>query len=42
MVADRIAQMQQKGVSQFVFFTHDRANPATLRLFAETVMPSLR
>jgi alkanesulfonate monooxygenase SsuD/methylene tetrahydromethanopterin reductase-like flavin-dependent oxidoreductase (luciferase family) len=42
MVADRIAHMVERGISQFVFFTHDRADPATLRLFAEEVMPSFR
>ncbi len=42
MVTDRIASMVHKGVTQFVFFTHDRADPATLRLFAEEVMPSFR
>jgi alkanesulfonate monooxygenase SsuD/methylene tetrahydromethanopterin reductase-like flavin-dependent oxidoreductase (luciferase family) len=39
MVSDRIAQLADKGISLFVFFTHDRADPRTLELFAETVMP---
>jgi F420-dependent oxidoreductase-like protein len=39
MVADRIAQLVEKGISLFVFFTHDRADPRTLELFAEAVMP---
>ncbi|HEV3367470.1 MAG TPA: LLM class flavin-dependent oxidoreductase [Acidimicrobiales bacterium] len=38
MVRDRIAQLVDKGISLFVFFTHDRADPRTLELFAETVM----
>ncbi len=42
MVAERIAEMVDKGVSQFVFFPYDRADPAALRLFAEQVMPSFR
>jgi len=41
MVADRIAQLVEKGVTLFVFFTHDRADPRTLELFAERVMPEL-
>ncbi|MHB1709988.1 MAG: LLM class flavin-dependent oxidoreductase [Acidimicrobiales bacterium] len=39
MVADRIAQQVEKGISTFVFFTHDRADPRTLELFAERVLP---
>jgi F420-dependent oxidoreductase-like protein len=39
MVRDRIAGLVDKGISLFVFFTHDRAEPGTLELFAETVMP---
>ena len=39
MVSDRIAQLVEKGISLFVFFTHDRADPKTLELFAEAVMP---
>jgi F420-dependent oxidoreductase-like protein len=39
MVRDRIAQLVEKGISLFVFFTHDRGDPRTLELFAETVMP---
>ena len=42
MVVDRIAQMVERGVTYFVFLTHDRAAPATLALFAEEVMPSFR
>jgi alkanesulfonate monooxygenase SsuD/methylene tetrahydromethanopterin reductase-like flavin-dependent oxidoreductase (luciferase family) len=42
MVSDRIAQLVEKGISLFVFFTHDRADPGTLELFAETVMPEFR
>jgi alkanesulfonate monooxygenase SsuD/methylene tetrahydromethanopterin reductase-like flavin-dependent oxidoreductase (luciferase family) len=42
MVTDRIAQMVDKGISTFVFFTHDRAERRTLELFAERVMPGFR
>jgi alkanesulfonate monooxygenase SsuD/methylene tetrahydromethanopterin reductase-like flavin-dependent oxidoreductase (luciferase family) len=42
MVVDRIARMVEQGVTFFVFFTHDRADPRTLELFAERVMPELR
>jgi len=30
------------GISFFIFFTHDRAEPETLRLLAEEVIPALR
>lgn len=39
-VIARIAELRAAGVSLFVFFTHDRASEATLRLFAERVMPA--
>lgn len=42
MVAERIAETAAKGVSLFVFFTHDRADRRTLELFAERVAPELR
>ena len=42
MVVDRIADLVDKGVSTFVFFTHDRADRRTLELFAEDVMPQFR
>lgn len=41
MVADRIAEQAGRGVSLFIFFTHDRADPRTLELFAERVLPEL-
>ena len=40
MVIDRIREQVEKGISTFVFFTHDRAEPRTLELFAERVMPA--
>jgi alkanesulfonate monooxygenase SsuD/methylene tetrahydromethanopterin reductase-like flavin-dependent oxidoreductase (luciferase family) len=40
-VAARIAEVTEKGVSLFIFFTHDRADPRTLELFAERVVPEL-
>ncbi len=42
MVADRIAHQIDQGISLFVFFTHDRADPRTLELFADRVMPQFR
>jgi alkanesulfonate monooxygenase SsuD/methylene tetrahydromethanopterin reductase-like flavin-dependent oxidoreductase (luciferase family) len=42
VVAAHIAGMVARGVSHFVFLTHDRADPATLELFAERVIPELR
>lgn len=42
MVVERIAHMVELGITHFVFLTHDRADPDTLRLFAEEVMPSFR
>jgi alkanesulfonate monooxygenase SsuD/methylene tetrahydromethanopterin reductase-like flavin-dependent oxidoreductase (luciferase family) len=41
MVLDRIAAAAERGISLFVFFTHDRAEPATLELLAEHVLPHL-
>jgi alkanesulfonate monooxygenase SsuD/methylene tetrahydromethanopterin reductase-like flavin-dependent oxidoreductase (luciferase family) len=40
MVVDRIAELVDKGITTFVFFTYDRAEPRTLELFAERVMPA--
>jgi alkanesulfonate monooxygenase SsuD/methylene tetrahydromethanopterin reductase-like flavin-dependent oxidoreductase (luciferase family) len=40
MIVDRIAQAVAQGVTFFIFFTHDRADPRTLELFAEAVMPA--
>lgn len=42
MVTDRIAAMVEKGVSMFVFITHDRADRRTLELFADRVIPEFR
>ena len=39
MVVDRIGQLVEKGITTFIFFTHARAEPRTLELFAERVMP---
>lgn len=39
-VIDRIAEHLELGFTSFVFFTHDRARPATLALLAESVMPA--
>jgi hypothetical protein len=41
MVVERIRAQIARGITFFVFFTHDRADPATLRLFAEKVVPAL-
>jgi alkanesulfonate monooxygenase SsuD/methylene tetrahydromethanopterin reductase-like flavin-dependent oxidoreductase (luciferase family) len=42
MVVDRIAELVEQGVSLFVFFTYDRADPKTLELFAQRVLPAFR
>jgi F420-dependent oxidoreductase-like protein len=39
-VADAIAASVERGVTFFVFFTHDRADPRTLELFAQRVLPA--
>lgn len=39
-VIARIRDAMARGFTSFVFFTHDRAAPATLRLFAERVRPA--
>lgn len=39
-VVARVRALAAAGVSLFVFFTHDRAAPATLRLFAQRVLPA--
>ncbi len=41
MVAERIMERASRGVSFFVFFTHDRAHPRTLELLADQVVPRL-
>jgi alkanesulfonate monooxygenase SsuD/methylene tetrahydromethanopterin reductase-like flavin-dependent oxidoreductase (luciferase family) len=41
MVAERILERASRGVSLFVFFTHDRAHPRTLELLADQVVPRL-
>ncbi len=40
-VVERISEMAAAGVDSFVFFTHDRAAPATLELLAAEVLPAL-
>jgi alkanesulfonate monooxygenase SsuD/methylene tetrahydromethanopterin reductase-like flavin-dependent oxidoreductase (luciferase family) len=40
VVIDRIREQVERGITFFVFFTHDRADPATLRRFADHVMPA--
>ena len=39
-VIARIRTLVADGFSSFIFFTHDRAAPATLRLLAERVLPA--
>jgi alkanesulfonate monooxygenase SsuD/methylene tetrahydromethanopterin reductase-like flavin-dependent oxidoreductase (luciferase family) len=39
-VVDRVAAARDKGISLFVFFTHDRADPRTLELIAEHLVPA--
>ena len=38
-IVDRIGERIELGITSFVFFCFDRASEATLRLFAEEVMP---
>ena len=40
MIIDRIGRAVDKGITFFIFFTHDRADPRTLALFAEQVIPA--
>jgi alkanesulfonate monooxygenase SsuD/methylene tetrahydromethanopterin reductase-like flavin-dependent oxidoreductase (luciferase family) len=40
MVVDRMGAACDKGISTFIFFAHDRAEPETLELLAEEVMPA--
>lgn len=40
-VADRILEHRALGFTEFVFFLHDRATPATLELIAGEVLPRL-
>jgi alkanesulfonate monooxygenase SsuD/methylene tetrahydromethanopterin reductase-like flavin-dependent oxidoreductase (luciferase family) len=40
MVVERIGELVEQGITTFVFFTYDRAEPRTLELFAEHVMPA--
>lgn len=39
-IVARVRRDVERGVSLFVFATHDRAEPATLRLIAEEVLPA--
>lgn len=41
MVAERIAAAAERGITSFVFFTHDRGDPRTLELLGEQVLPLL-
>jgi alkanesulfonate monooxygenase SsuD/methylene tetrahydromethanopterin reductase-like flavin-dependent oxidoreductase (luciferase family) len=38
-IVDKIGERLEQGITSFVFFTHDRAAEATLRLIAEEVVP---
>ena len=40
-IVDRIGQHVELGFSEFVFFLHDRAAPATLELIAKQILPQL-
>jgi alkanesulfonate monooxygenase SsuD/methylene tetrahydromethanopterin reductase-like flavin-dependent oxidoreductase (luciferase family) len=40
MIVDRIRENVEKGITLFIFFTHDRGSRQTLELFAERVMPA--
>jgi alkanesulfonate monooxygenase SsuD/methylene tetrahydromethanopterin reductase-like flavin-dependent oxidoreductase (luciferase family) len=39
-VVDAIAASVERGITFFIFFTHDRGDPRTLELFAEHVLPA--
>lgn len=39
-VIDRVSEAHEKGISLFVFFTHDRADPRTLELIGEHLVPA--
>ncbi len=39
-VIERIADAREKGISLFVFITHDRAHPRTIELIAEHLVPA--
>ncbi len=39
-IIDRMAESVEKGITFFIFFTHDRGDPRTLELFAERVLPA--
>jgi F420-dependent oxidoreductase-like protein len=41
-IADRTVELAGKGIDSFIFMTHDRAKPATLRLLATEVLPLVR
>jgi len=41
-VVARIRERVEQGFTFFVFFTHDRAAPETLELFAREVMPAFQ
>ncbi len=41
-IVDRIGRLAEQGVSLFVFFTHDRADPRTVELVGDAVLPQLR
>jgi alkanesulfonate monooxygenase SsuD/methylene tetrahydromethanopterin reductase-like flavin-dependent oxidoreductase (luciferase family) len=40
MVIARMAQAVENGISMFIFFAHDRGEPATLEMLAHEVMPA--
>jgi alkanesulfonate monooxygenase SsuD/methylene tetrahydromethanopterin reductase-like flavin-dependent oxidoreductase (luciferase family) len=42
VIRHRIGELVERGVSQFVFFTHDRGDRPTLERFAAEVMPAFR
>ena len=41
-IVEHIGAMQEEGVTDFIFFTPDRADPETLATFALEVLPQLR
>lgn len=41
-IVERVRENVERGITLFVFFTHDRGSRETLELFAERVMPAFR
>ena len=40
-IVDRIGEHVDAGITEFIFFTHDRGAPVTLELLASEVLPQV-